>query len=104
MTKSKQVQVNWVPMGKGGRTSLPTGLRYSTVSRFEEDGAKWEKEAWSIVLEFERSPLEQGTPSYGQARFLVEDAPVERLQTGRTFELFEGNKKVADVKVLSENG
>jgi hypothetical protein len=101
MAKYVSVKVDWIPVEEGGRSSLPAGLKYSTVSRFKEDGDNWQKQAWSVVLEFERSPLEQGNPSYGKARFLVEDAPEDRLSPGRTFELFEGAKKVAYVEITN---
>ena len=79
--------------------NLPLGKEYITVSRFEED-KNWKLEAWSIVLEFEIPPFEQGNPSIGKAGFLVEDAPFHRLQEGVKFELYEGAKKAAVVTVL----
>src|SRR5207244_742734 len=53
MGKSVLAKVHWVPRKDGGRTSLPTGKTYSTVSRFQEDTGAWLQEAWSIVLAFE---------------------------------------------------
>src|SRR5262249_6226940 len=70
--------------------------RYSlTISRFTEDADTWLQEAWSIVLEFDEPPSVQGNPSLARARFLVEQAPVDRLKPGHAFELYEEKKKVA---------
>ena len=100
MDKFVLAKVHWVAPEDGSRTSLPTGKRYSTVSRFQEDIAAWLQEAWSIVLEFDDPPVAQGNPSMARARFLAEQAPVDRLQPGRTLELYEGKKKVARVEIV----
>jgi hypothetical protein len=100
MGKSVLAKVHWVPSEDGGRTSLPAGKTYSTVSRFQEDTGVWLQEAWSIVLEFDEPPVAQGNPSMARARFLAEKAPVDRLQPGRTLELYEGRKKVALVEIV----
>jgi len=101
MTSRVLVEVYWIPPEEGGRESLPTGNQYSTISKFEEDVDTWLQEAWSVVLDFEKSPSEQGNPSFARARFLTSTAPAERLKPGRTFELYEGKKKVAIVKIIS---
>jgi hypothetical protein len=93
-------KVHWVPREEGGRTSLPTGKRYATIARFPEDTGTWLQEAWSIVLEFDEPPSAQGNPSIAKARFLVGQAPVDRLKPGRAFELYEGKKKVATVEIV----
>src|SRR5215475_12472548 len=100
MGNSILVKVHWVPPEEGGRTSLPTGKKYSTIARFPEDTGTWLQEAWSIVLEFGESPSAQGNPSMAKARFLAGKAPVDRLQPGRAFELYEGKKKVAMVEIV----
>ena len=79
---------------------LPHGHQYITVAKFEEDKDTWEKEAWSIVLEFSEIPAKQGNPSRGTARFLVENAPIERLVSGKKFEMYEGKTKVAEVEIV----
>lgn len=79
---------------------LPQGHQYITVAKFEEDKDTWEQEAWSIVLEFSEPPSKQGSPSHGTARFLVENAPTERLVTGKKFGMYEGRAKVAEVEIL----
>lgn len=100
MSKSVQTRVHWIPPEEGGRLALPSGKRYATISRFAEDADSWMQEAWSVLLEFDESPVEWHTPCLARARFLVEEAPTDRLQPGRTFELYEGSKKVAVVEVV----
>jgi len=100
MSKSVVAKVYWLSPEEGGRTSLPAGKRYTTVSRFEEDTGAWLQEAWSIVLEFDEAPTDQGNPSMAKVRFLVEKAPVDRLRPGRAFALYEGKKKVATVEII----
>lgn len=100
MKKSVRAKVHWIPPDKGGRTALPAGQHYTTVSRFQEDDERWRQEAWSIVLEFDEPPAKQGNPSMARARFLVEAAPIERLKPGCAFELYEGKKCVATVEIM----
>ncbi|ETW94370.1 hypothetical protein [Candidatus Entotheonella palauensis] len=100
MSKSVIAKVYWVPLEKGGRTALPAGKQYATVSCFQEDAESWPQEAWSIVLEFDEPPLKQGNPSMARARFLVDAAPVDRLKPGRAFDLYEGVKRVATVEII----
>jgi len=100
MSKSVLAKVHWIPAEEGGRTFLPTGKQYATISRFTEDASAWLQEAWSIVLEFDEPPSVQENPSIARVRFLVEQAPVDRLKPGHAFELYEGNKKVAMVHII----
>ena len=98
---SAAVRVNWLLPEDGGRSALPTGHRYVTVSRFPEDGPEWPDGAWSVEVVFDRPPSEQGNPSVGTASFLVDAAPQKRLRPGSTFELYEGLKKVATVDLVN---
>jgi hypothetical protein len=100
MGKSVVAKVHWVSPEEGGRISLPTGKKYSTIARFPEDTGTWLQEAWSIVLEFDEPPAAQGNPSMAKARFLAGQAPIDRLKPGRAFELYEGKKKVAMVEIV----
>lgn len=92
-----KVSVLWVGQKK---TRLPNTLRYVTVAKFEEDKDTWDKEAWSIELDFVVSPAQQGNPSRGTARFLMENGPVERLTKGKRFEMYEGKTKVAEIEII----
>lgn len=70
---------------------------YTTVAKFCEDAEGWPHEGWSVVLEFagadERSDK-------AKARFLMPNAPWERLKRGCVFELYEGSERTAVVTVL----
>ena len=79
--------------------NLPSGIKYITVAKFYDE-REWEKEAWSVVLEFDVSPKQQGNPSKGKAYFLVPNAPQELLISGIVFELYEGAMKTAKVIVI----
>jgi len=79
--------------------NLPQSNQYVTVAKFNED-LTWQNEAWSIILEFKVTPKEQGNPSNGSARFLMQNAPSERLRVGAEFDLYEGDSLVAKVKVI----
>jgi hypothetical protein len=100
MGTSVVAKVQWVAPEEGGRTSLPTGKKYSTIARFPEDTGAWFQEAWSIVLEFDDPLAPQGNPSMAKARFLAGKAPVGRLTPGCAFELYKGKKKVAMVEIV----
>jgi len=100
MGTSVVAKVQWVAPEEGGRTSLSTGKKYSTIARFPEDTGTWLQEAWSIVLEFDKPPAAQGNPPMAKAQFLAGKAPVDRLKPDRAFELYEGKKKVAMVEIV----
>ena len=94
-----RAKVTWLSAIQGGRLSLPNARRYVTISRFPDDGPSWPDGAWSIVLDFDTPPLEQGSPSFGEASFLMENAPQDLLREGQRFELYEGLRRVATVEL-----
>lgn len=98
-----RVKVCWTPPEEGGRVFVPQVGRYSAVTQFPEDGPNQEV-AWSIVIDLDLpSPPAAGRgASFAHARFLFDTAPHERLKPGRTFDLFEGPRKVASVEVLED--
>lgn len=95
-----KVEVYWFTKTEGGRNSLPTVAEYSTVAKFKNDELDWPKAAWSITLYFNTPPSEQGKKSIGFAKFLSDNAPLEKLKKGTEFELYEGFKRVALVFVV----
>ncbi len=97
--KSVKAKVCWVKEEEGGRQSPPSGPRYVTVARFDEEKDKWPNEAWSLVVNFHHPP-DESLCMIADVRFLMPEAPVELLHTGSTFELFEGAKVVARGEVL----
>jgi len=79
---------------------LPLPEKYVTVARFPEDLSSWEKGAWSVVLEIDPDSWGPGPEVFGTATFLVEEAPWEILRPGVRFEMLEGNRVTATVKIL----
>lgn len=98
-----QVIVEWISAQNGGRKNPPPAGRYFAVSRFPED-IHWQNNAWSVVFEFESTKKKDNQSneyiSEGTVRFLVEDAPHERMEINKYFDIYEGPKKVAKVFLL----
>jgi hypothetical protein len=72
------------------------------LSRFPEDGSQWPDGSWSVELRFDQPPPEQGPKdvSRGTVRFVMDEAPQDRLRKGVRFSFYGGITKVADVDVL----
>ena len=91
-----RAKIEWVRHEDGGRLAPPLGegpSPYSTVVRFAGSNEPWPPtEAWSLVVE--KIASDHYTWE-ADVRFLVDDAPAELLTSGRGFELFEGNRRVA---------
>lgn len=88
------VKVEWLGNKKN---NLPKSSSYITVAKFDNN---WQKDAWSIVLEFDIPPIKQGNPSTGYASFLMPSAPQEKLASGNIFELYEGSNPTAKVTII----
>lgn len=95
------VRITWKTDVTAGKDPLPpAGKRFTAVSRFVEDEAEWARiGGWTVVVEFDRAPAEQGNPSTGRVHFLREEAPHGRLQRGAAFDLFALRKHVGRVEV-----
>jgi len=89
--KEVPVTVEWM-------RKRPPGDTYSTMSRFPEDAD--DSPRWSVVLNFLARAVSGGANWRATARFLVEEAPQERLTAGAQFELYEGRTRTAIVTVL----
>lgn len=93
--------LTWLPAEVRGTAQRPHGLRYVGISRFDSDGPEWPDGAFSVVCEFEVPPSERNSDSSeATVRFLVPDAPQERLSPGVRFRLYQGTVAVAVVEVL----
>lgn len=90
--------ISWIPAEQGGRESPPSGPRYVTVVRFEED-ENWQQEGWSLVVEFLK-PVDRGRYTLADVTFLAPAAPTHFLHAGSRFMLMEGKKPVAKGVVL----
>lgn len=93
------VRVKWAPKSESGFDVPPAGRRFCGISRFPEDEKQWSNGGWTVVIEFDRPPAEQGPTAEGVAHFLREEAPHERLSRGGVFELYTLKKRVAEVEV-----
>jgi hypothetical protein len=99
MSKSVKALITWLTPDQGGRSTLPSGLRYSTVARFAPQGTEWEKSAWSLIVEFTETP--RFTLSHlARVKFLVPEGPAELLTSGNSFDLVEGSRVVATGVVI----
>jgi hypothetical protein len=92
--------VHWLRLDKDGKPDLPHALRYTGISRFDTDGAEWPDGAYSVVCAFAEPLSEHGSPIEAKVKFLVDNAPHERLAAGVKFRLYEGAHEVARVEVL----
>lgn len=95
-----RAEVHWLSPADGGRSALPAAVRYSTVSRFIEDEDWPDGDVWSVFIEFDRPPSDENNPSPGWVEFLSPEAPHGRLRPGRSFDLYEGPRRVASVSLL----
>jgi hypothetical protein len=82
MNEWQNARICWISAAAGGRKQPPTGPRYLTVARFNDDA-----DDWSVVVE-------------GRIRFLTPDAPIHLLQPGQRCELVEGKRVIATVEIL----
>ena len=99
MKKEVEAKLEWIRPEEGGRPIPPPGPKYSTVARFESQKELWNKEAWSLVIEFTEQP-DSSLSHRVRVKFLADEAPTELLATGSVFELMEGAHAVARGKVL----
>jgi hypothetical protein len=92
-----RAKIEWVRPEEGGRSSPPSGSGsppYATLVKLGGSNEPWPpSEAWSLVVE----KVEASNPFTWEAevKFLADGAPAELLTSGRTFELYEGHKRVA---------
>jgi len=99
MSKPVKARITWLTPDHGGRSTLPLGLKYSTMARFAAQGAEREKNPWSLVVEFTEAPhftLSQ----LAQVRFLLPEGPAEFLTSSTSFDLLEGSRVVATGVVI----
>ncbi len=99
MNPSVQVNVYWE---NERANDLPRELRYTAIAWFQENREILNSVTWTVDLEFEVPPCEQGNPSKGTARFSHDNAPHDWLRPGAQFDLHEEKFKSAVVYVLQD--
>ena len=98
MRKEHNAKIYWSP--EQVTRGLPAMARAVNPAWFTEPG-RGSDEGWSLVCEFPTSPVEQGVPTVARVRFLVEEAPHDRLRPGTVLRLFEpGTGQRARVEIL----
>jgi hypothetical protein len=96
MNEWQKARICWIPAAAGGRNQPPTGPRYSTIARFDDEEKPTD---WSIIVEFDQQADKEGCIE-GQIRFLAPEAPSHLLQPGSRCKLVEGRRIVATVEIL----
>lgn len=92
-------KIYWFSAAEGGRKHPPRGPRYSTAVRFTNQAKKWPQEAWSLIVEFTET-RDNLFCREAEIQFLSDVAPVDLLQPGNQFELYEGRRVVARGEIL----
>ncbi len=94
MKKYFVAQIYWIPYEQGGRKKAPLeGTRYSPLIQFLQETCF---EEWSIDFicpNFEKTNIIE-------FKFLADDAPYEILQINMIYGIYEGSKKVAQIKII----
>lgn len=87
-------QIDWISYEEGGRKKIPSkGVRYCPLIRI--NGAV-SYEEWSIDFicpDFKETDLIK-------FQFLVDDAPCELIEKNMDYNIYEGNRKVARLKII----
>lgn len=100
MKKQVQAKIYWLSAQEGGRSHLPTGLRYVTVATFNGDNTNETSAVWSFVVE-SSAPFQQSVWNFVTVGFLnSEDAPQHLLKPGQRFQLREGRRMVATGEII----
>ena len=94
MKKYFIAQIDWIPYKEGGRKKVPPErMRYSPLIRINGTVSY---EEWSIDFI---------CPDFGKTnlikfQFLVDEAPCELIKKGMNYNIYEGNRKVAKLKII----
>jgi len=98
MIKEHRARIHWsdAQVERG----LPAFDRTIDPAWFVEPG-RGSEEGWSLMCDSDAPPAHQGSPSIARVKFLVAEAPHERLVTGTRLDLFErGTWQRARVEIL----
>lgn len=75
------------------------GNRLSSVSRFADELSEMPHESWSIVVDF-MCPDPHEAFYWGKVRFLVDNAPTDKLVPGTELYLLDANVPVVRIYVV----
>ena len=80
-----------------GPSVPPPTERYSATTHFNEDpSSDW----WTILVEIGSPIANEPSRFQGRVRFISPEGPINRLRPGKTLDLYEGPRKVAEVEVI----
>lgn len=87
--------ISWIKFENGGRKNIPEqGTRYCPLIRIYKGQSHIE---WSIDF-----ICPDFTKTFNiEFKFLSDAAPTHMIQMGETYEIYEGNKKVAEIKKIT---
>lgn len=87
--------IEWIAYENGGRRSVPPkGTRYCPLIRLCENERCVEWSIDFICPDFSETNLVDFS-------FLVKEAPINLVELDREYDVFEGAKKVAKIRVIS---
>jgi hypothetical protein len=102
MSVSKRAIIEWISPEDGGRRSgAPIGPEYAAPAKFLAHADTWHLEAWDLLVY--RVEFGGGSNKWlADVQFRVDVAPHNWLIPQASFELYEGNRRVATGIVLAE--
>ena len=96
MKKAVKAQIKWTPVEIGGRTTiLPVGMRYCPIIVFDSEQTGetlWSAEIYNTSI--------QDRTSTADISYLSNKAPFHLLQSGGKFQLYEGQRIVAEGAII----
>lgn len=96
MKNIMKAQINWANADDGGKKNiLPVGMRYCPIIVFESEQSGetlWSAEIYNTLI--------NGRTSIADISYLADDAPYHLLLPGNAFSLYEGQRVVAEGKII----
>ena len=97
MSSKMMAKIKWLTEEQGGRQTIPWGDKYGPIVIIKGDLLNQTEAVWSLLVSNKESVSEFET--IAEIKYLFENAP-NNLYAGIEFELYEGNKLVANGIVL----
>lgn len=87
----------WLRLSEDG--SAPRPQKFTVPAKFDHQGDEWRANSWSLVVE-QSAAADADEPQEVEVYFLVHDAPVDWLTSGRGFVLYDGLEPIAEGTIL----
>jgi len=97
MHKIFSAKIQWLSKAQGGRQSLPKGDKYGPIIKITNPVLKSDNNFWSLIVINKNEISENET--IAEIKYLSDQAP-DNLGKNVEFELYEGNKLVANGIIL----